>query len=147
MADVSGLSFLDAFSGSGAVALEAISRGADKAVAVEVDKKAYSVIEKNVEMLGIGDKVRVVRAYVNAWSTRHQSELFDIIVADPPYDDIPLRDMKILPRHLKTDGLLVLSFPKKADWYPFEGCELIQSKSYGDSTLHIYQNKAHAILL
>ncbi len=139
LGDISGLSILDAFAGSGAIGLEAISRGASKVVSIEVDKKAHMIIDKNIKSLGVEDKITPVRAYLNAWSTRHASELFDIIVADPPYDNLPLRDLKVLPKHLKDNGLLILSFPKKADWYPFNGCKLLESKSYGDSTLYIYK--------
>lgn len=141
LGDVSELTVLDAFSGSGALAIEAISRGADSVVAIEVDKKAHGVIEKNIEKLGIADKVKVVRAYANAWSTRHQVQKFNLILLDPPYDHLPFRDLNAMPRHLKEDGVLVLSWPGKADWYPFEGLELIQSKNYGDSALHFYKHK------
>lgn len=138
LGDISGLAVLDAFSGSGALAIEAISRGANQAVSVEVDKKAHSVIQKNITDLGLDNQIQAVRAYVNAWSTRHQKMLFDIILADPPYNDIPFRDLKSLPRHLKSDGILVLSWPKGTDYYYFEGLKLIKSKDYGDSTLHFY---------
>src|SRR4051812_19053547 len=98
LGDVKGLTVLDAFAGSGALAFEAISRGAKSAVAIEVDKTAHAVIEKNIQALGIEDRVKAVRAFANAWSTRHQSELFDLIFLDPPYDKIPWRDLKVLPR-------------------------------------------------
>jgi 16S rRNA (guanine966-N2)-methyltransferase len=141
LGDIDGLRVLDAFSGSGALAFESISRGADSAVAIEVDKRAYEVIRKNIDKLDLAHKVKVVRAYANAWSTRHQVEKFDIIMLDPPYDNLPFRDLNAMPKHLKEDGLLVLSWPGQADWYPFEGLELVQSRNYGDSSLHIYKNK------
>lgn len=92
LGDISGLNALDAFSGSGALAIEAISRGADSAVAIEVDKGAHSVITENFKSLGIDHQVKAVRAFAGAWSTRHQAQLFDLIFADPPYDNVPYRD-------------------------------------------------------
>src|SRR3990167_8850630 len=87
LGDIKQLRVLDVFSGSGAVAIEAISRGAKYAVAIDVDKKAYDIIKKNIISLGLTDRVKAVRAYFNAWSTRHQAQKFDIIFADPPYDN------------------------------------------------------------
>lgn len=139
LGDIKGLSVLDAFSGSGALAIEAISRGAYSAVAIEVDKKAHDCITRNLSELDIASKVKAVRAYLNAWSTRHQSQKFDIILADPPYDKLPFRDLNVLPRHLKDGGVLVLSWPGKADWYPLKGLEIVQTKHYGDSALYFYQ--------
>lgn len=142
LGDVSGLSVLDAFAGSGAVAIEALSRGAANAVMVDVDKHAFITMTKNAEALGIADKVKIVRAYVNAWSTRHQNNLFDIIFADPPYDDLPFRDLKVLARHLKKDGVLVLSWPGNADEYYIPTLEVVQSKKYGDAQLLFYKYPA-----
>ena len=139
LGDIKGLEVLDCFSGSGALAIEAISRGAKTSTAIEVDKKAHSIIEKNLKTLGLEDRISVVRAYVNAWSTRHQNQTFDIVLVDPPYNDIPYRDLNKIPVHLKKDGILVLSWPKGVDYYYFEGLQMIRQKSYGDSTLFFYK--------
>ena len=139
LGDIKGLNVLDAFSGSGALAIEAISRGAKTATAVEVDKRANQVIQDNLKKLDIEDRVKAVRAYANAWSTRHQAQMFDVILLDPPYDNLPYRDLNSMPRHLKDDGILVLSWPPKVDYYFFEGLEIIKSKDYGDSSLHFYK--------
>lgn len=139
LGDINDLTVLDIFAGSGALAIEAISRGAVLAVAIEVDKGAHAIIEKNLAALGITDKVKSIRAYANAWSTRHQDQLFDLVFADPPYDVIPWRDMKILQRHVKADGLLILSWPGKADWPAFPGLKMVQNNHYGDSQLVFYR--------
>lgn len=139
LGDIEGLRVFDPFSGSGALAIEAVSRGAASAVAIEVDPRAYNVILGNLEQLGIEDKVKVVKAYAGAWSTRHQIEKFEVVLLDPPYDVVPYRDLKRMARHVADDGVLVLSWPGKADWYPFEGLKLIQNKNYGDSSLHFYK--------
>lgn len=139
LGDIKGLTVLDAFAGSGALAIEAISRGAKNALAIEVDKKAHRTISENCKTLGIQDRVKAVRAFVNAWSTRHQAERFDLVFADPPYDDIPYRDLDILPRHLKDTGTLVLSWPGDAELMKFEGFKVVQAKNYGDAQLVFYQ--------
>jgi 16S rRNA (guanine966-N2)-methyltransferase len=139
LGDIKGLIILDAFAGSGALAIEAVSRGAKNAVAIEVDKRAHTVITENIKKLAIEDRIKAVRAYFNAWSTRHQNETFDLVFADPPYDDIPYRDLKFLPRHLAQDGVLVLSWPGKTKPPTFEGLIEVQAKQYGDSQLVFYK--------
>ncbi len=109
LGDIKGLTVLDAFSGSGALAIEAISRGAESAVAIEVDPGAHLVIKNNLKTLGIEGRVKAVRAYSGAWSTRHQAQKFDLVLVDPPYDNLPYRDIDRMPRHLAENGTLVLS--------------------------------------
>jgi 16S rRNA (guanine966-N2)-methyltransferase len=139
LGDIKGLTVLDIFAGSGALAIEAISRGAASATAIEVDKGAHAIILKNLESLGIDEKVKVIRAYANAWSTRHQIQLFDLVFVDPPYDNVPWRDMKIVSRHLNETGILVLSWPGKADWPALDGLKMIQQNNYGDAQLVFYR--------
>ncbi|MEI6755458.1 MAG: 16S rRNA (guanine(966)-N(2))-methyltransferase RsmD [bacterium] len=139
LGDIKGLTVLDAFAGSGALCFEAISRGAKSATAIEVDKKAHSCIQENITSLDLEDRIKAIRAFANAWSTRHQAQHFDIIFLDPPYDNIPYRDLKHMPRHLNDSGILVLSWPGKAEALRFEGLEVVQNKHFGDSQLVFYK--------
>ena len=139
LGDIKGLSALDAFAGSGALAIEAISRGAKTATAIEVDKNAYVAILDNIESLGLKDRIKATRAFFNAWSTRNEKQKFDLIFADPPYDKIPYRDLKKLAVHLKEDGILVLSWPGNYEKLKFEGLESVQIKNYGDAQLVFYK--------
>lgn len=139
LGDIKGLTVLDAFAGSGALAFEAISRGAKSAIAIEVDKGAHKTIVNNIEALDLQDRVKAIRAFANAWSTRHQAETFDLVFADPPYDNVPWRDLKHLPRHLNESGILVLSWPGFAEPLKFEGLEIVQQKNYGDAQLVFYR--------
>lgn len=141
LGDIKGLTVLDAFAGSGALAIEAISRGAKTALAIEVDSGAHSVIKSNLKELSIEDRAKVVRAYAGAWSTRHQADKFDLILLDPPYDKIPYRDLKRMPRHLADDGTLVLSWPGKMEPLKFDGLKNILAKDHGDGQLLFYKLK------
>lgn len=140
LGDIEGLTVFDPFTGSGALAIEAISRGAAQVTAIEVDPTAYRVAQKNMEDLGIEDKVKVTKAYAGAWSTRHQNTQFDIVLLDPPYDKVPWRDLKRMPRHVAEDGVLVLSWPGNFDPLHFDGLEIVQHKNYGDSQLLFYKH-------
>jgi len=88
LGDINGLSVLDPFAGSGALCFEAISRGANNAVALDADKKAYTIIKKNIATLGLEDSVTASRIYVDSWSKRNQKEMFDLVLLDPPYNDL-----------------------------------------------------------
>jgi 16S rRNA (guanine966-N2)-methyltransferase len=78
---------LDLYAGSGALGLEALSRGATSAVLVERDRRAIDAIETNLEHTGLGPRARVVRADVMAFlGAPPPSEApFDLVLADPPY--------------------------------------------------------------
>lgn len=139
LGDIAGLTVLDAFAGSGALGIEAISRGATHVQAIEVDPGAYHIIQKNIHALNIADNMYITKAYAGAWSTRHKDKKFDIVLLDPPYDKIPYRDLKRMPIHLAENGILVLSWPKGVDYFHFEGLEHIRSRTYGDGALHFYK--------
>lgn len=139
LGDIKGLNVLDAFAGSGALSFEAISRGAKTAVVIEVDKSAHAVIKDNIKSLGLEGRVKAVRAFAGAWSTRNQAQLFDLVFLDPPWDDLPYRDIDKLPRHLAPGGVLVLSWPGKIKPPKFEGFEGVQDKQYGDGQLVFYR--------
>lgn len=139
LGDIKGLSALDAFSGSGAIAIEAVSRGALSVQALESDSVAHSTIKSNLSLLKI-DKVQATKAFVKSWSNRHPNEKFDLIFADPPYDDIPYKDVEVLPKHLKSDGILILSWPPSLRLPLFGTLQVVQSKEYGDSQLVFYKH-------
>ncbi len=81
--------FLDLFAGSGQMGIEAVSRGARKAVLVDSGNEAAGVIRKNIAKLGLADEVRLLRADVHR-SLRilaEEGDVFDIVFMDPPYRD------------------------------------------------------------
>jgi len=81
---------LDLFAGSGSFGLECLSRGASEVIFVEQNKAAARVIEKNLEILGMADRARVlVRDARSVVASRADGEPFDIAFCDPPYADDP----------------------------------------------------------
>lgn len=138
LGDIEGLTVLDAFAGSGALSIEAISRGAKNAVAVDIDKSAYTTIVANVKKLEIESQLQAIKKNVAVWSGQNQDKLFDIIVCDPPYDDLNRNILRKLPRHLTSSGIFVLSWPGKEKPPEFEGLGVKKSKSYGDIQIIFY---------
>ncbi len=141
LGDVEGLSFLDAFAGSGALAFEAASRGAKAVVAIDKDTAAHSAIERNVKDLRLQKQVKVIKANAGGWSIHNMEKKFDIVLLDPPYDDIQTNLMTTIAiRHTKRGGLTVLSLPPKKDFQLDETrFKLETSKSYGDASLAFYR--------
>jgi len=140
LGDVSGLTFLDAFAGTGALSFEAVSRGAKSVTAIEKDRAAFIAIKRSVEELDIGVQVHVVRSSIGGWSLHNPGKFFDIVLLDPPYDEIqPKILQKTMNHHVKKSGLAVLSCPGKAMAPKFEGYRLVEQKNYGDAQLAFYR--------
>jgi 16S rRNA (guanine966-N2)-methyltransferase len=140
LGDIKGLTVVDAFSGTGAIAFEAISRGAQHVISIEFDKGANTTIVKNAETLGVTDQITAIRTRVVAWTTRNRGKEFDIVIADPPFDDLGEKVLeKKLALNTKVGGLFVLSLPPHARIVLDKNFEQILEKSYGDNKLVFYR--------
>ena len=89
--DIEGRKVLDLFSGSGQLALEALSRGASEAVICDSSKEAVNIIKKNAEKTRLSSKCRINLCDANAMIERLGEEKFDIVFLDPPYS------LKLIP--------------------------------------------------
>lgn len=139
LGDVQDLTVLDAFAGSGALSIEAVSRGAAHVTAIDIDKEAYKAITSNVERLQLKDKIMVLRKNVSGWSRNNQHKLYDLVLADPPYDDINPTLLQKLIGQVKPAGLFVLSWPGNEKVREFQSVEVINHKKYGDAQLVFYR--------
>ncbi len=140
-----GARVLDAFAGSGALGLEALSRGAAEVVFIERDRTAQTVIEKNIATLGVVENTRLVRTPVASWLKGQRGAnvtQFDIIFADPPYDDPQFSTVWELIGLLKPNGLMVLSYPGKHEVPTELGIVVVDNRSYGNANLAFYQKES-----
>lgn len=99
-----GLSVIDLFAGSGALALEALSRGAASAIAVESNRKAAEVIRSNAQTLGLPLRVEVQDAFRMVAS--RSAAGFDVIFADPPYESFSDEQISKLLDDIRNNGWL-----------------------------------------
>lgn len=128
---LAGAKVLDAFAGSGALGIEAMSRGAASVTFVEKNPKAARIIRENLKALGIeGD---VVVGDANKYTSE---EKFDVILIDPPYDNITAFSNPFF--QLKEGGILILSHPGEAPKLP--DLVLVDSRKYAGATLSYYAN-------
>jgi 16S rRNA (guanine966-N2)-methyltransferase len=83
--DLPGATVLDLFAGSGALGLEALSRGAERVEFVEISNPSLAVLRANVAALDAEDRVRIHRSDAIRFAERLPADAFDIALADPPY--------------------------------------------------------------
>lgn len=127
---------LDVFAGTGALGLEALSRGASHVTFIESDKKAAEILKQNAIVLGVFEQVRI---YNTKAEKIDFDSPFDIVIADPPYEyfhDLPL---SVLDRLAKTAReYFVLSHPSDFDPHAIDA-ELLSTKAYAGSRITIFR--------
>jgi 16S rRNA (guanine966-N2)-methyltransferase len=139
LGDITGMTVLDPFAGTGALSFEAVSRGAASALAIESDKIAQRTIAENIELLGVGDKVSLVRAVATSWLYRNAQRKFDLVLCDPPYNDPQFHTLDRLAKRVNPKGLLVLSWPASEEIPKFAQLEQVEQRGYGDMQLVFYR--------
>ena len=137
LGDVGGARVLDLYAGSGALGIEALSRGADSAVFVESDARAIAAIERNLASIGV--EATVWRRDVLRFLARADGP-FDLVFCDPPYDSAsrlagPLAER--LPALTAEDARIVTESDKRNPLQlPFP---LLVERAYGDTRIAIHE--------
>ena len=130
---------LDAFAGSGALGLEALSRGAKHTTFVDRDNSAVEVLKSNIELLKCNDDTQVIKSGLATWANDYKGK-FDIIFADPPYDNLQLSTVTRLFKLLNSNGLMVLSYPGRGEAPSgTNGVVVVDNRSYGTAALAFYR--------
>lgn len=141
---VAGARVLDLFAGSGALGLEALSRGAASCLFIEENRAASGVIGENLAATGL-EGGRVVRAEVGRWLNRASGE-FDLVFADPPYArggerenplDRLLAERAVAPL-LAAGGLMVIEAGADQPEGSGPGWQLLDRRRYGGSAILLY---------
>ena len=122
--DMSGKVCLDLFAGSGAMGIEAASRGSEHVVMVESNRKVYSILQSSLQKLR-ADQIELLMMDALKFIISDQ-RLFDMIFLDPPYQlGLLPKVLNLLPSHLTQDGLIYLeagnSFEPNEDWSVWRG--------------------------
>lgn len=147
---------LDLFAGSGALGLEAWSRGAADVVWVEADRRTLAVLKENLRQLcpDAGAKAKCVGAdafkFLAAWPKHQPGAVFDLVLADPPYDrageqrwlEKTLPALEVGPI-LRAGGFLVFELGAYEQPVEHVGWTLIWDRTYGGTRVLIYRRKDH----
>ncbi|MCH1543054.1 MAG: 16S rRNA (guanine(966)-N(2))-methyltransferase RsmD [Alphaproteobacteria bacterium] len=136
--DFDGLKILDAFAGSGALGLEALSRGAAHCTFIENDHAACATIQQNIAICGAADATTLIRRDVRKvnFKTDFGGAAFDLVLLDPPYGK-GLGDalLPLLPPALADDALLVLEEDRRCALVAPDGFDEIDRRVKGDTAL------------
>ena len=136
LGDVTGARVLDLYAGSGALGIEAISRGAASAVFVERNARAAAAIQANLD--AVGTEAEVSRQDALAFARRDRRS-YDLVFCDPPYDSGPRIAAQLaesLPALLSTDARIVTESDKRNPLeLPFP---LLRERTYGDTRIAIH---------
>jgi 16S rRNA (guanine966-N2)-methyltransferase len=135
-----GLQVLDLYSGSGAVGLEALSRGAKRVVLVETDRAAADVIAANIKAVGLPGAALLVRPVEKVASGHNSEGLIDLVFADPPYKLETAELQAVLTSlavngWLAEDAVVVVERAKREPWEWPEGFAALRDRKYGEARL------------
>jgi 16S rRNA (guanine(966)-N(2))-methyltransferase RsmD len=135
---------LDLFSGSGALGLEALSRGADSVVFVEENSKASQLIRENAKTLKLEDQIRILNKKVEQMPLFLKEEPpFDLVFMDPPYEkgfEEKLLNEWPWSLILNDGGRLCIesAYRKSGPFDAPQGLKIVRNERYGDSQLVFY---------
>jgi 16S rRNA (guanine966-N2)-methyltransferase len=139
---IEGVRVLDLFAGSGALGIEALSRGAAEAVFVESDARAAAAVRRNLDALGIEALVHRRDAFSWLGSAVGAEEPFDLVFADPPYSSASRtagRLSELLPPVLTPTSVIVTESDKRD---PLElALPLVDERTYGDTRIAIHRGR------
>jgi 16S rRNA (guanine966-N2)-methyltransferase len=133
---------LDLFSGSGNLALEAISRGCSEAICVDMNKGAVSVIKENISSIKKEDSMKVLQMDYKKALKKLSNEKFDIVFLDPPYKmDVYNEIIETLVEQdmLNPYALVVCESLKEVDVLNPVGFSLFKDNSYGITRIKIFE--------
>jgi 16S rRNA (guanine966-N2)-methyltransferase len=137
---VDGAAVLDLFAGSGAMGLEALSRGAERVVFAENDADAVRAIERNLDKLKLRATILRQNAITAVAAEAAAGRKYDLVLVDPPYDmylDVQPQLARYLPAILADDGLLVVETDARVE--PQLPLSQRTSRKYGAARITVYE--------
>ena len=135
---VKGMVFLDAYAGSGAIGIEALSRGAKRAIFIERNARALAILRENLQLLGIQNEAVVVRGAAAAQLAKHDS---DIAFIDPPYEQVQEYAGSLLALSQTKCPLAIAQHPSRlllnAEYGALKKTRVLRQ---GDNSLTFFEN-------
>lgn len=138
---------LDIFAGTGALGIEALSRGAKEAYFIDSSNEAINLINKNLQATGLKDSATVIRSEAEKALKRLAKEEVDfgLIFLDPPYrisvSFLNAILFMLASQLLSPDGLLVFEHDAKAQVIEVEGLKIESTRTYGDTAVTFYRKE------
>ncbi len=145
---VSGAVFLDLFAGSGAVAIEALSRGAERAVLIDSDRRAVSIIRENLATCGLTDRAEIFALLAERGLNLlvKRGRKFDLVFLGAPYDSPALIAAleKLGAGEILAKNAVVIGEHRKQHWLDdrYGGLRKFREARYGETVLNFYENSS-----
>ena len=142
--ETAGAAVLDLFAGTGGVGIEALSRGARRAVFLDVDSQSIRTVRENLALTRLQERAVVIRSDSFRYLKRERGEPFDIIyIAPPQYQGLAFRALQAIdlrPDWLSPDGIAVVQIdPKESADFPLQHLREFDRRRYGSTLLLFYE--------
>jgi 16S rRNA (guanine966-N2)-methyltransferase len=135
---IEGARVLDGYAGTGAIGIEALSRGAAHVTFVEQDRRARALIEENLAGCGVERDYTIRGGDVAAALSLHGAGVYDVILLDPPYDSATINVLEASARVLAPGGVIVLERATRRSPEEPPTLERVRDVKSGDSTLTFF---------
>ncbi|HXN90157.1 MAG TPA: 16S rRNA (guanine(966)-N(2))-methyltransferase RsmD [Candidatus Sulfotelmatobacter sp.] len=137
--EVEGVEVLDLFAGSGALGIEALSRGAASVTFVDRQPRGLDILRQNLDALGFKDRARIVRGDVVRWLEASPDAIrtAGFIFLDPPYEDVVLdHALKVLDREV-TDAVVLAEHSRRQALPAMTRLKVDRQRKYGDTIVTV----------
>lgn len=137
--DIEGATVLDLFAGSGAIGIEALSRGAARVTFVDQQPRGLAILRQNLDALGFAARARVVRGDVVRWleASPDAVKAADFVFLDPPYGDVVLdRALRVLDRELGSATVLA-EHSRRQELPAMQRLRVDRERRYGDTVVTV----------
>jgi 16S rRNA (guanine966-N2)-methyltransferase len=138
---IEGAHVLDLFAGSGALGIEALSRGAAAVTFVDHQPRGLAILRQNLDVLGLKERARIVRGDVVRWleASPDTVKQAGVVFLDPPYDDAVLdRTLKVLDRSVES-AIVVAEHSRRQVMPMLSRLEVDRQRRYGDTMVTVFR--------
>ena len=139
---VVGARVVDLYAGSGALGVEALSRGAEHVTFVERGERQLGAIRRNLATLGYEERATVAREDAERWLGAHPEEVAAaaVVLLDPPYNDpVLIRSLQLLDRLSGPEATVVVEHSPRQELPALERLRVVREKRYGDTQVTVLQ--------
>jgi 16S rRNA (guanine966-N2)-methyltransferase len=137
---IEGARVLDLFAGSGALGIEALSRGAASVTFVDREPRGLAILRQNLDALGLKDRANVIRGDVVRWLETAPDAVkgAGFVFLDPPYDDVVLdRALKVLDRAVDGGATVLAEHSRRQELPTLTRLKVDRERRYGDTIVTV----------
>ena len=136
---IEGATVIDLFAGSGAIGIEALSRGAAHVTFVDREERGLAILRQNLDALGLKQRAHIIRADVARWIEASADELqaADLIILDPPYGDAVFDRTLLAIDRSASRATVVAEYSRRQQLPAMSRLQLGRERRYGDTMLAV----------